>query len=168
MEDIKVLKAHKGNAQFLYELMNDKSVLTALNEIPTTLEIWADAITEWVQDADEEDYIICDEHIPIGWLGINGLSGTEKIAYIKIIALLPEYQNSSIGQYAVNKIIEGLKLQGYASIRLYTDKSNIQAQKCYSKCGFKVIDIIEQKMSNGAVVERYIMERSLNENLREA
>lgn len=164
MENIKIVKVNEGSAQFLYELMNDKSVLAALNEIPTTLEIWADAIIEWEQDADEEDYIIFDEHIPIGWLGINGLSATDKKAYIKMIALLPKYQNSGIGQYAVNEIIESLKLQGYVSIVLYTDKSNIQAQKCYSKCGFKVTDIIEQKMSNGAVIERYKMERLLYTN----
>lgn len=164
MENIKIVKVDEGNAQFLYELMNDKSVLTALNEIPTTLEIWTDAITEWEKDADEENYIIFDEHIPIGWLGINGLSAADKKAYMKMIALLPKYQNSGIGQYAVNYIIKSLKLQGYVSIGLYTDKNNIQARKCYSKCGFKVIDIIEQKMSNGAVVERYKMERLLCAN----
>lgn len=161
MENIEIIKANEGNAPFLYKLMNDRSILTALNEIPTTPEIWVDAITEWKQDADEKDYIIFGGQIPIGWLGINGLSGTEKKVYLKMIAVLPEYQNCGIGQYAINEIIESLKLKEYFSIRLYTDKSNLQAQKCYSKCGFKVTDIMEQKMSNGAVVERYEMERLL-------
>lgn len=164
MKNIKIIKVNKKDSQFLYKLMNDKFILTALNEIPTTLEIWADAITEWEQDADEEDYIIFDENTPIGWLGINGLSAIEKKAYIKMIALLPKYQNSGIGQYVINKVIESLRLQGYVSIGLYTDKSNIQAQKCYLKCDFKVADVIKQKMSNGAVIERYKMERLLYTN----
>ena len=55
--------------------------------------VWADAIIERGQDSDEEDYIIFDELVPIGWLGLNGLSSEDKKAYIKVIALIPSYQN---------------------------------------------------------------------------
>ena len=78
-----------------------------------------------------------------------------------MIALLPQYQNSGIGQYVLNEIIESLRIRGYVSIGLYTNQSNIQAQQCYLKCGFDVTSVIEQKMSNGTVVKRYIMERSI-------
>ena len=164
MKNIKIIKVNEGDSQFLQELMNNESVLTSLNEVPTTIEVWTDAISEWEQDADEEDFIIFDDSMPIGWLGINGLSTNEKKAYIKMIALLPKYQNSGIGQYVINNLIENLKLQGYVSIGLYTDQSNMQAQQCYTKCGFEVTAMIEQKMSNGAVVKRYKMDRLLKEH----
>ena len=47
--------------------------------------VWADAIIEWGQDSDEEDYIIFDELVPIGWLELNGLSSEDKKAYIKVL-----------------------------------------------------------------------------------
>ena len=159
METIRIIDVNEGNAQFLQELMNDESVMAALNEVSTTVDVWAEAIREWKQDADEEDYIIYDESMPIGWLGINGLSTEEKKVYIKMIVLLPEYQNGGIGQYVISKIIENLKSRGYVSVGLYTNQSNIRAQCCYSKCGFIVTDEFEQKMSNGAVIKRYKMER---------
>lgn len=158
MKNIKIIEVNESDAQFLQELMNNESVMTVLNEVPTTVDAWADAIIEWKHDADEEDYIIFDEATPIGWLGINGLSTEDKKAYIKMIALLPERQNSGIGQYVIKKIIEDFKLRGYASVALYTDKSNIKAQKCYLKCGFGVTAEIEQKMSNGMIVKRCKME----------
>ena len=123
--------------------------------------VWADAIIEWGQDSDEEDYIIFDELVPIGWLGLNGLYSEDKKAYIKVIALIPSYQKRGIGQYVINQIIENLKLRGYVSIGLYTDQSNVQAQRCNLKCEFDVTDKIVQKMSNGTYVRRYKMERIL-------
>ena len=96
-----------------------------------------------------------------GCVGINGLLAEDKKAYIKMIVLLPRYQNKGIGRYVMSKIIERLKRQGYLSVGLYTDQCNIKAQHCYLKCGFKVIDEVEQKMSNGAVVKRYKMEREV-------
>ena len=47
-----------GDAEFLCSIMNCPSVLQALNEVPTGLQDWTDAIREWSRDDDEEDYII--------------------------------------------------------------------------------------------------------------
>ena len=161
MDSIRIVDANEENARFLFELMNDAFLMDVLNEVPTTIDVWIDAIKEWKQDPDEEDYIIFDDIIPIGWVGINGLSAEDKKAYIKMIVLLPQYQNKGIGRYVIGKIIERLKRQGFLSVGLYTDQCNIKAQYCYLKCGFKVIDEVEQKMSNGAVVKRYKMEREV-------
>ena len=161
MNGINIKMVRKNDAQFLHDLMNNESIMTVLNEVPTAINVWADAIIEWGQDSDEEDYIIFDELVPIGWLGLNGLSSEDKKAYIKVIALIPSYQKRGIGQYVINQIIENLKLRGYVSIGLYTDQSNVQAQRCYLKCEFDVTDTIVQKMSNGTYVRRYKMERIL-------
>ncbi len=165
MKNIKIIKVNESDAKFLHELMNNKAIITVLNEVPTTADAWADAIIEWNHDVDEEDYIIFDEVTPIGWLGINGLSAKNKKSYIKMIALLPEYQNIGIGQYVINNIIADLKLRGYSSVALYTDKSNVKAQKCYLKCGFSVTSEVEQKMSNGMVVKRCKMECFLHNSI---
>ena len=91
MKNIKIIAVTENDAEFLQKLMNNEAVMAILNEVPTTLSVWVDAIKKWTQDADEEDYIIFDETTPIGWLGVNGLSSTDKKAYIKMIALLPQY-----------------------------------------------------------------------------
>lgn len=161
MNNIKMNKVEKSDAHFLYNLMNNESIMTVLNEVPTTVDVWMDAIIEWERDSDEEDYIIFDELKPIGWLGINGLSSKDKKAYIKVIALIPSYQKRGIGQYVINQIKENLKLRGYVSMGLFTDQNNVQAQRCYSKCGFGVTEKTVQKMSNGTIVRRYKMEITL-------
>ncbi len=158
MRNIRIIEVNERDAVFLNKLMNNEAVMTALNEVPTTANFWSDAIDEWKQDNDEEDYIIFDESEPVGWLGINGLSSEDKKAYIKMIALLPEYQSRGIGRYVIEAITKNLKLHGYISVGLYTDQTNIQAQKCYMRCGFNITAETEQTMTNGNVIKRYKME----------
>lgn len=160
-KDIKIALVNEKDAVFLNELMNNGEVMTALNEVHTAADVWIDAITEWKRDDDEEDYIIFSGDVPVGWLGINGLLSEDKRAYIKMIALLPEYQNCGIGQYVINQITDHLKRRGYVSVGLYTNQNNIRAQQCYIKCGFNITAETVQKMSDGADVKRFKMERSL-------
>ena len=95
MNNINLRAVSDADAQFLAFIMNTDTVLNALNEIPTQLEDWADAIREWSKDNDEEDYIISDDEGPIGWLGINSLESADKVAYLKLAAILPEYHPGS-------------------------------------------------------------------------
>ena len=148
----------EDDAEFLYRIMNDKNILNALDEIPTQFNDWVDAISAWNCDPDEEDYIIFDENTPIGWLGINGLLSEDKVAHIKMIGLLPQYQNKGIGTYAVNQLLSMLKSRGFTAVALYTKQSNRRAQNCYMKCGFKITEKLVEKMANGNLVERYKME----------
>ena len=161
MENISIREVEAKDAEFLFNLMNNESILNSLNEIASSLDSRQRAITEWNNDADEEDYIIFEGNIPIGWVGVNGLASQDKQAWIKIIAILPDKQGLGIGPYVINQLIENLKLRGYESIALYTDRANVNAQKCYQKCGFTVTDTLVRKMSNGKYVERYKMEVGL-------
>ena len=149
------------DAGFLHALMNDESVMAALNEVSTTASAWAEAIAEWANDGDEEDSIIRNGDTPVGWVGVNGLSSEDKSAYIKMIALLPAYQGRGIGERVVRDVIEDLKMRGYTSLNLFTDQANAQAQRCYTKCGFEIVGELKQTMSNGTIVSRYRMERKL-------
>ena len=163
MNKIRIAEVESKDAEFLYELMNNEAVMAVLNEVPTTVDVWKEAVAEWKQDDDEKDYIIFEDASPIGWLGINGLAAKDKTAYIKMIALLPQYQNNGIGQCVIDQAIEKLRSMGYTFVGLYTDKSNIKAQRCYLKCGFEIKNETEQKMSNGKVVKRYRMECRLKD-----
>lgn len=158
--NIRILKVCEDDAEFLHRLMNEKNILDALDEIPTQLSDWIDAISAWNCDPDEEDYIIfdIDEKTPIGWLGINGLLSEDKIAYIKMIGLLSQYQNKGVGTYVINHFLDILKSRGFAAVALYTNQNNYCAQNCYIKCGFKVSEELTEEMANGNLTKRYKME----------
>ena len=156
--DIRLQKVREDDAEFLYRFMNDKNILDALDEIPTQFSDWVEAISAWDRDPDEEDHIIFDESTPIGWLGINGLLSEDKVANIKMIGLLPQYQNKGIGTYALEQALGMLRARGFTAVALYTNQTNRRAQSCYMKCGFKITEKFVEKMANGALAERYKME----------
>ena len=158
VNNIKIEEVKIGDAEFIYNLMNNEIVMDALNEVPTSLSDWRCAIAEWKQDSDEKDYIIFCDTIPVGWIAVNGLISTDKKAFIKMVAILPEYQGYGVGQFAVRWVVEMLRKSEYISVALYTDESNLKAQNCYSKCGFVVTESFVDKMSNGKSVKRYKME----------
>lgn len=154
---ISIRKIDTEDASFLYQLMNNDTIIKSLNEVETTLDSWTNAISEWKQDPDEEDYVIQKDRKSIGWFGINNLLSENKQACIKIIALLPEHQGNGIGEFVIHQLIESLRFQGYTSIGLFTDHSNIIAQKCYAKCGFEISNTIIQVMQDGKTIKRYKM-----------
>ena len=162
MENIEIHKVTANDAEVLHKLMNDEHIIDRLSETETGIDIWISAIKEWENDHDEEDYIIYNNNIAIGWLGINNLLSADKQAYIKMIVLLPEYQGRGIGKYVISQAVEHLRLMGYHSVILFTDNSNVVAQKCYKKCGFDITETIMQKMSNGKSIKRVKMEKALN------
>lgn len=47
MNGINIKMVRKNDAQFLHDLMNNESIMTVLNEVPTAINVWADAIIEW-------------------------------------------------------------------------------------------------------------------------
>lgn len=161
MEHIRLNAVTDWDAVFLNTLMNLPGILEALNEVPTQLSDWQEAIEEWNRDEDEEDYIIFCGEIPVGWVGINGLASEDCTAYLKMAAILPEYQSRGIGVRAVQKVVNMLEQRGYSRVLLYTDEANRKAVACYTKCGFTVRDRLTEEMSNGKLVDRYEMEVKL-------
>ena len=161
MDNITIRAVSDTDAQILCSIMNTDTIIDTLNELPTQLRDWAEAIKAWSTDDDEENYIICNSGSPIGWIGINGLSSAEKAVYLKLVAILPNYHNRGIGHYAISQVIEMLRQRNYQKIALYTDRDNHKARACYSKCGFEMTETLVGKMSNGKVVAHCKMERAI-------
>lgn len=157
MAVIKLRPVTENDARFLCSVMNTDSILEALNEVPTTLSDWQSAIREWNNDDDEEDYIIIHGETPVGWLGINGLSSADSTVFLKLAALLPQYQGLGIGAAAICQMIEMLRLRDYSCVSLYTDQDNRKAQACYHKCGFRITESLMDESSNGKIVPRFKM-----------
>ena len=156
-KELQIRPVNESDAEFLYQLMNCPSLLERLNEVPTTRQDWTDAISEWLKDEDEEDYIVLAGDTPMGWLGVNGLRGENGIAYLKMAAFLPEYQGRGYGTCSIREVLDSLKQRGIEQVFLYTDSDNAPAQACYRKCGFTVAENLTETMSNGKDVDRVKM-----------
>lgn len=128
------------DAWFINELSNNEDIIKILCEDPTTVDFWKEAISEWLKDEDEKDYIIVriSDNKYIGWIGINGLMEEDKSPWIKIISILPESCSKGYGKEAIKLIKANLYKQGYKSLQLWTDECNARAQGCYLKSGFIV------------------------------
>lgn len=161
MERIEIRSVSAGDAEFLFHLMNEPTVMKALNEVPTEKRDWEEAVSAWSEDADEEGYIVCSSGRPIGWLAVNGLLADDHTAFLKMAALMPAYQGKHIGRYVLTQILENLRSRGIASVQLFTNQENLAAQKCYEECGFSVEEVLREQMSDGTIAGRYQMGRHL-------
>ena len=161
MEHINLRGITIDDAEFLFQLMNDPSVLAALNEVPTQRSDWTEAVLAWKEDQDEQGCIIFDDTVPIGWFAVNGLLTDGHQAFLKMAVLLPAWQGKHIGRYVLRQILAYLKSIGYTSVLLFTNQDNLTAQKCYASCGFKIVDTLIEKMSDHTIAARYKMECQL-------
>ena len=158
---IKIKKITSKDVHFLFALMNNSFILERFNEVLTTKDDWSNFINIWKNDEDENGFIIYKDNIKIGWFAFNNLLSNDKIAFLKIAVLLPNYQMQGIGTMVLNRLLKRLQKEGFLYCRLFTDCDNFNAQKCYRKCGFEVIDSVQDKMSNGTIKMRYLMECKL-------
>ncbi len=161
MENIVIREVTDKDAGFLFQLMNDPLVMSALNEVPTTQHDWEEAILLWQSDADEEGYIIFEDEKPIGWFALNNLMAENNEVFLKMAALLPEYQSKGIGAYVITRLIGKAREKNASSLSLFTNQDNHRAQKCYMKCGFHAVDTFIDEMSNGKRVHRIKMTLTL-------
>ena len=160
-ENIHIRPVNEKDAAFLNSLMNCPSVLQVLNEVPSELRDWMGAIKEWLNDDDEEDFIVVHRNISIGWLGVNGLLNEDRKAYLKMAVLLTDHQGLGFGTWAIQELMCYLRQRGVKKLALYTDRDNHMAQACYRKCGFRVIESLTETMSNGKTIPRFMMEACL-------
>ncbi len=161
MEKFEIKRVTLQDADFLFSLMNHPLLLARLNEVPTTNQDWVEAVLAWENDPDENGYIIWKDGKQIGWFAFNGLLSADKVPYLKMAVILPEYQNKGIGTAVLLKLLATVHEKGFRSVKLITHQDNINAQKCYSKCGFQIVDVIEDKMRDNTIAMRCIMECKL-------
>lgn len=158
---IEIKNVTSNDAEFLYLLMNNDVILERLNEVPTTIDDWKEAVEVWSGDPDEENYIVWLNVDRIGWFSINNLQSDDRVTYLKMAVLLPEYQHHGVGSIVLQRLLKDLKDRGYSTVMLYTNADNVNARKCYQKCGFAVVEEFRDVMADGSCVGRYKMRREL-------
>ncbi len=161
MNIVEIKNVERSDIDFLFQLMNDTKIMKALNEPPTSKEDWIKAVNYWENDDDELDFIIWNDDKQIGWFAFNGVQSLDKIVYLKMAAILPQYQHKGIGSYVLLQLLEVMKRKGFVKVILFTNQENVTAQKCYQKCGFRIIEELTEKMSDNTLAVRFKMECDL-------
>ncbi len=95
-----------------------------------------------MKDKDEKNFIIFkkEDRVTIGWIGLNGLQSSDGIAWIKVLAILPEHWGKGYGSDSIKAIKEILREMGFKKVRLWTDEINTRARVCYEVNDFKIIN----------------------------
>lgn len=160
MSEIILEPINKSHLKFMHTVANNNILMDIFHDNPTSIGEWDNIIDMWIKDEDEEDYVIIRkaDGTRMGWIGINGLLSDNKISWIKMIALLPEFWDYGHGSEAICKVKQILKSKGFIKIQLWTDECNERAQKCYSLNGFSIIDKKQTSVGNtDYVLDRILM-----------
>ena len=131
-----------SDASFLNALCNDPRVRAPLALNEHDVAYWARAIDEWHSDPDEEAFTVYARELqrPIGWVAVNGLSGGDGTAWVKMMALIPDTWGQGYCRICMRLVTEMLKARAIARVHLWTDSANRPAIRCYEGSGFVRID----------------------------
>ena len=110
--------------------------LEALHGDKITYNEWLNSIMS--HDTDEKNYLICRGIMPVAWLKINGLDDND-VGYISMLAVIPQFQRSGVGTFAVEFAENFLHFKGKKILCVQTTPDNMPAVRLYEKCGFERI-----------------------------
>ena len=105
-------------------------------------------------------YIIYDNEIPIGFLGIQHHFEEKPITKIHKIYVLPDNQGKGIGKSAIEFVVHNALKNHSEKIILNVNRFN-KAVLFYQKMNFKIVQEIDISIGNNYLMEDFIMEMSL-------
>ncbi len=132
---LSVIPATKNEEYFVRIMFaNNKEALHKENSI---LPEWEKLLEQ--NNPDEKHFLICKGAMPVAYMKINGVESVDT-AWISMLFVSPKYQRQGIGSFAIQYAEKYVKDKGGSNVVIQTDKDNIPAQKCYSKCGYQLIN----------------------------
>ncbi len=119
-----------------------------------------EALTTQFHKKDQLFYLIIEEEVPLGLIGIEHHYQKEATTKIHKIYILPETQGKGIGKVAI-EAIEKLALENHStSVLLNVNRFN-KALNFYEKMGFKVVEEVNIEIGKGYLMEDYVMIKEL-------
>lgn len=160
-EKIKFNVLEEKDMRFLFELLNNESILAALHIEKMSYDEWLDVYKKyWKNDTDEKNFILFFGNKPAGWLKINGLDGNDT-AWLSMLAVAPEYQRKGLGTAAVSFFEEYIYGSGFSSAGIHTTEDNSAAQSLYKKCGYGITEQAVTVTGNGSKIMSYTFFKEL-------
>lgn len=118
----------------------------------------SEALTIQIQSRKQLFYLIHEEKLVVGFIGIEHDYQNKAITKIHKIYILPETQGKGIGKIAIEAIVK-LALENNATSVILNVNIFNKALNFYEKTGFKVIDEVNIEIGNGYLMEDYVMEK---------
>ena len=105
-------------------------------------------------------FIISENEIPLGFLGIEHHFEKKPITKIHKIYILPNKQCEGIGKSAIDFVVKSAIENHNNKVILNVNRFN-QAVSFYQKMDFKIIQQIDIAIGNNYLMEDFVMERLL-------
>ena len=160
MYEIKPLE--KQDIKFIFGLMSELSNISALHTDIIPLQEWQRVFSKF--DNDEENFIVYSNDTPCGWLKINGLQNKDT-AWISMIVVSDSFKRKGVGKFAVEFAIDYFKQHEFNSVNIQTTKDNLPAISLYEKCGLKMINANEGKITFSRCLTDLSFTKITNENI---
>jgi diamine N-acetyltransferase len=108
--------------------------------------------------ANQEFFIIEENTVPLGFLGIQHQHDNQLVTKIHKIYILPNNQGKGIGKLAIDFVADLAKNNNSEKLRLNVNKFN-KAIDFYRKIGFDIADEVVIAIGNDYVMDDYVMEK---------
>lgn len=109
-------------------------------------------------EANQEFFIIEENAVPLGFLGIQHQYENELVTKIHKIYILPNNQGNGIGKLAIDFVIN-LAIENCSKILLLNVNKFNKAIFFYKKIGFEVTDEVVIAIGNDYVMDDFVMEK---------
>jgi ribosomal protein S18 acetylase RimI-like enzyme len=157
LSDIKTIQ---NIAHITWPITYGEILSTAQLEYMLDLIYSDEALTRQFEKKEQLFYLILEEEVNLGFIGIEHNYKDEAITRIHKIYLLPETQGKGIGKKVIDEI-EKLASENHSkALSLNVNRFN-SALGFYKKIGFEVIDEVNIEIGNGYLMEDYVMEKKL-------
>lgn len=144
---LRKLEDNLKDYQLLYEWCQSKSIYEWFEQRPLSLDEIKNKYQKKIKDNKQDCYFIKDKDKEIGYVQIYNINDKQKEYDI---FLKEEYCSQGYGKEIINYIDELIfQEENIDSIILRPFKRNIRAIKCYQKCGYEIIEEIDDKDTLG-------------------
>ena len=117
-----------------------------------------DALTAQFDKKEQLFYVITEQDLTLGFIGIEHNYENGNITKIHKIYILPETQGKGIGKTAIEAVQKFALENNSASVILNVNRFS-KALSFYERMGFKVIDEVNIEIGNGYLMEDFVMEK---------
>lgn len=100
---------------------------------------------------------------PAGYISFSAYQGD--IAKLHKIYLLSEFQGMGLGAEVIRYVKKECRKRGFRHLRLNVNKQNLKAFDCYLRNGFRQIESVKADIGNGFVMDDYIMQSELTDEI---
>lgn len=107
-------------------------------------------------------YLMFNEHHPIGYFSYYF---DNEVLLLSKIYVLNEVRGQGVGKKALNHMIDQARKQSAKVVRLTVNKFNLPTIVTYKQLGFETIDTIVKDIGGGFVMDDYIMEKRVMDNV---